>query len=354
MNIKLPIIAVLCLSFGFLASAEDCKFGLILPLSGDYVSVGDFCRTGAEVARQAKPDRNYQVNYITGDSRGLAKDAVNEFKKIAEIDQVQAAMVVRAPCGMAVNPLSSEKKLPLLGVVGHNDFISQNPYAFRLWPSVKLESQTLAEQAMKAGSKKIIIISSADDWLLSFGAAFERNYKNLGGEIVYADTILPDLHDFRSLILRLRNLEADGIFINVSMGQLGTFIKQIKESDFKHKLYSIFWVNTPDVIKTAGYANLAGLTFVEPDSIQSNFVKKFKELAPHLQTNSIAYTCYAAVAMLEEACEIRQKTQQDFQSIFLGMSQINTLDGGIKLTEREAEFKIAIKVFEGYSAKQIN
>ncbi len=342
------------LSFS-VAHAQDCTLGLLLPLSGEYASTGADCQLGIDIAKARNIDRDLNIKFVTGDSQATGKAAINEFQKMTTLDNIDAALVVRSTAGMPVNPVSKAKKVPILGLVGHADFISENPYAFRFWPKVEQEGSALAELVSQDGYEKVAILSTQDDWLISFGKAFSDRYRNLSGRIVFEESLHPEYSEYKSVITRAAASEADAIFLNLGVKHLTTFIKQAREQGLTQKFYSLFWVKTPDVIEANGAAAMDGISFVELHADPEKFAREIAKRDPDIEPAGPHYTCYAATEMLFEAC--RKHALGSEGSFFETLEEIqrfSTLDGPIEVKEREAEFGVVANIFTGKEVKRLN
>ncbi len=229
----------------------EAKLGALLPLSGPYAAVGADNQRGIELAKE---EASFEVIYA--DSKAEPAQAISEFQKLVNINNVNGVFVFRGPPGMAVNPISKKEKIPLLGGVGNKDFINQNDYAFQAWIPSDKEGEFLAKQ-MK-NYEKIALLTVQDDWPISVSKGFRES---IGKKLIFDEEILPSEIDIRSQAHKLKN--SDAIFLNVAISQIGSFTTQLRALGVKARIFTNFWAGKEEVIKAIGNEELS---FAEMDS----------------------------------------------------------------------------------------
>ncbi len=328
----------------FLLSAE-CRFGLLVPITGEYASGGEECIAGYNVAKSRNDPKKLPIKFILEDSKAQAKESVTLFKKLVEIDQVHAVELMRSPVGMAVNPLSKSLKIPVIGAVGHPGFVVGNPFAYQFWPSTFDESKALAKQIISDDVKSIYSLTTEDDWLLAFQDDLVKNYQGLGGKIIASQNIEPTFNDFRSLILKIKQSKANAVFMGLAPNQLAIFIKQFREAGMKQTLYSTFNVKYEDVVKALTKELLNNITFVEVDSLKPKFMEQYKIFSKDRIPSAASYSCYLTTEALYQACEQSINQKEDLLNVLSKMTAVDTLDQVIEVKDRRAKFDILTKKF---------
>jgi branched-chain amino acid transport system substrate-binding protein len=255
-------LCIICANQPSLAqSKEKVRFGALAELSGPGALNGAACQAGYRVAAslfaEQYPALSEKVEIVYGDHRREPKAAISEFQRISAMG-VWGVACNHSIVGVAINPLSKAARIPLLGVMGHESFIRDNPFAIRIIPTPEEEGGALARTAFKRGARKAAILLLQDDYILALGTAFQKNFEELGGKVVYKDEFPESLNDFSSIATRIRSTEPDIIQMTLGFQQFGGAIKRLREQGVKQPIYSNYWLSYPQVIAAAGAENLDG------------------------------------------------------------------------------------------------
>jgi branched-chain amino acid transport system substrate-binding protein len=112
---------------------EKLKIGMLLTLSGSFASAGEDCRKGAEAGLLVAGPQT-PIDLIYADTKNEPTTAITEFQRLVRANLVVGVYTHRSSIGMALNPISLNAQVPLLGAVGHRDFARGNNFAFQIWP----------------------------------------------------------------------------------------------------------------------------------------------------------------------------------------------------------------------------
>ncbi len=320
---------------------------MLLPLSGNYASVGADNKQGIDVAVDLLDARQIlALSY--GDSKAEAAVAVSEFRKLTADDRVVAVFAMRGPVGMAINPLSKNAGIPLLGGVGNKDFASANEYAFQFWPRSDEEGAFLANVIAKQGFKKVSLITAQDDWPTAVSQGFRDELSKLKISVVYDQEIVPADTDFRTAIAQLRSKSADVVFANVGLAQIGPFLRQAKEQKLTLPTYSNYFIAKKDVVESAGSDLLEGVRFVE---MSTDLPTLQKELQSRYGSNPSGATlsAYVATYLLVQSAKADPsiRTARDLYSTMLKQSEVRTPDGSFPIIDRKIKFPLVVKIMHG-------
>ena len=345
LNTKLKFFLILCslLSLSISSLAETTKIGVLVPLTGNYSALGEDCKLGLEIARQSSDFS--KLSFIFADSQADPKVAITEFNRLAERENISAVVLSRSGVGLAVNPLSLKKQIPILGMVGHEEFTKQNIYAFQFWPTPTQEGEKLAQVSLTAGKKTAAIIMSDDDWLLTLGAAFKKSFISGGGEIVQEELIPSSETDLSTVLLRGISKKPDLVYLNVSFGSLAPGLRRLHERAPNIKVISNFWVGKPEVIEAAGKEQIEGVGFDEISLQKNKFLTAFAKLNSSSTVSGMTYMCYSAFTALEQlssASEAPLNASTLYQA-FLKLDQIEMLDEKLQVKDRFVIYPLAYK-----------
>jgi ABC-type branched-subunit amino acid transport system substrate-binding protein len=336
-----------CLSFLILlgvgrnARGEDTGgIGVLIPLSGPYTVLGEDCKDGISLALSTAHLPDIRITY--GDSVGEAKAGVSEFKKLTEENGVIAVLLIRTPTAMAVNPLSLRMKVPIVGVAGHHLFAKQNEYAFQFWPPGTVEGGRLAHFAKE---KRFAIVTTEDEWMISVSDGFRETFLADGGSVVLDETTPGEEQNLSSLALRVRSSGAEALFANLAIGQIGPFVRRLRELGVSFPIYSNYFTSKQDVIASGGLANVEGVAFVETSLAKPRFREGLIGLGRTREPSSMTYDCYAGATFLFQSLkDLKESLSRAslYQSL-LRTNRVRLADEELKLTNRVAQLTLSLK-----------
>jgi branched-chain amino acid transport system substrate-binding protein len=317
------------------------KIGMLLPLSGQYAAIGTDSQQGAEIAKQ-EIGAAANIEFIFADSKADPNQAISEFRKLVNVDHVAGVFAFRGPVGMAISPLSKTAKVSLLGGVGNRDFAQQNEYAFQLWPRSDVEGQYLAERLHELGFKKIALVTAQDDWPVAVSAGVRERASKLGLSLVYDQELLPTDLDLRSQITKLRSAQPEVIFLNVSLGQIAPFLRQLKDLGITAPVFSNYWAGKKEVIAAGGDA-IEGVRYVE---MATNYAGLKKDLASRFGATPSGATLstYVATIMLAQAAQ--GASEIDAATLYSRLSAlgaVKTRNGTFQVRDRVVEFPMTLR-----------
>ena len=331
------VLAVLALPLLLSSAAwaeQQWAVGLMSDMTGSLAPNGEDCRNGYRIAIESFGPQD-RVRFLFADSRGDGKTAVSEFQRLQE-QGIIALITNRSQVGMAINPLSSRSAIPLIGIVGHNDFVRNNPYALRMFPGVQVEAQALAEKATSLGLRKVAVITLEDEWLSSLTQEFNIALKQRGGQVLLNASVLPSELDFGALIGKIK--DADAVFMNLGIAQSGPFLRRLRELGVKSQVLSNFWGAKKEVLDETGPEAAEGLIFFETDLRQPKFIAEHRRLFGHDRASVVTYSCYAGLRLLLNTVSSANTSvsKASLQQLLTGANAVVLLDETIPIVNREA------------------
>ncbi len=334
-------------------SAEDTPtFGVLLPLSGPFANLGEDCRRGMVAAQGLYLEKNKvegrPVRFLVEDTQADPKLSLSAFQQMIGRGDVLAVLIPRSPVGMALNPASLKLKMPLLGAVGHPQFVPQNPYAFQFWSSTQTEAKMLSNYMLSRGQKKIAMITLEDDWTLAISDDFRQAHKQASGLIVYTETIMAGDLDLNTLVSKTRSASPDAIFVNVGVAQGGVIVKRFREQGLEQPIYSNFWAAKQEAIASGGRA-MEGVQFVEMSLQRPRLRAELSRLFKDESASAMTLACHSIIATLLQT--IREnpdiETAEDMQRALVNVKSVKLLDGDVPLEDRRALFPLSMKRISG-------
>lgn len=357
------IIVIFALTYTSPALAEQpvkLRIGAMSELTGPGALNGEACLLGYKIAedlfRKSVPENlSSNVEVIIGDHRREQKQAINEFQRFSELG-VLAVVANHGIIGVAINPISKRNKIPLFGVMGHESFVHDNPYAYRIIATPKQEGGGLAEQAYKDGKRKVAILILEDDYILAIAKNFEERFKKLGGEIVYKDFFEEKFSDFSTIATRIRSTKADAIAMTLGFQQFGPALKRLREQGAKQPVYSNYWLSYPQVIEDAGITNVENSVFITENSDYKAFLDGYEKLAPKGYFRSgVVFRCYSALASALAVLNKNPKVanREDYIQALENLKELNIPDRNLLFKNREAQFDMELYRINNGTSKKI-
>lgn len=329
--------------------APVIRFGALAELTGPGAMNGAACQSGYKAAfelfKNDHPEIAKRVEIIYGDHRRDQKAAISEFQRLSDLG-VWGVACNHSIVGVAINPLSKRDRIPLFGVMGHESFVSDNPYAFRAIPTPVEEGGGLAQMAYQRGARNAAILLLEDDYILAIGSAFEREFVRLGGRIVYKDSYSESLSDFNSIAARIRNSKPDMIAMTLGFQQFGPAIRRLREQGVRAPIYANYWLSYPQVVQTAGAENVEGSVFVTERSDFPRFVTTHQAIAPDSFRSGVVFRCYTALATALSGLSDDTATKESFLNTLASLHEIPLADGPLSIVEREIKFELEYYVIE--------
>lgn len=333
-----------CAVSGVSAEPPLPRVGILLPMSGDFAAIGVDCRNGVDLAlREVGGPAPLQV--VFGDTKGDPATAVGEFRKVTATDGVSAVYIFRGPLGMAVNPLSKQSRVPLLGGIGNKAFAQQNEFAFQVWPPSDVEGRFLADFMTARGYRSVSLLTAEDDWTVSVSESFRHSFK---GTIAFEQSLAAKDSDFRTVISQLRKADADAVFVNLSIAQLAVVLRQLREQGVTKPVFTNFWGGKREVIQAAGAA-AEGIMFSEMSLAN---LPKFKEsILAHGggAASGATLSSYVAMKLLLQAAAARPQTSEEFYRALLSQHEVVAADTTFAVKNRVVELPLAMREVKGGS-----
>jgi len=241
-NIIVGIIAIVLITGGVVYFKNDkqpiakgIKIGSFLPLTGDFGSLGEEIKKGADLAVEEAKANGVQVEYISEDEALDPKKTVTVVQKLLTIDKVDAALTATIQEVKPVATNFNQARVPLVAVWDSNNYVkSAGDHIFSIGFSTEGNGEKMAEYAYRdLKLRKVALVLHIDEWSELISKAFVEKFTALGGEIVLQEKTLPTEKNFKTVIAKIKDTRADGVFFPLFPGSCGLFLKQSQEMGLK-------------------------------------------------------------------------------------------------------------------------
>jgi len=240
---------------------KPIKVGVLLPLTGDFAFFGDQAKQGIELALAEINQDKQQVAVIYEDEKCLPKEAVQGFKKLTTIDQVD--YVLGPVCtGSIIAVAQSAKAMQryFLALLDTNRPVAQSgEYTYAMGYSSEEEASLLAEHVRVSSYARVAIIYEEDAWAIDVKNAFTTKFQAIGGTILAEESQTvsnaTSAPNYRAVITKVMKHRPEALFV-VPAYNGGFFLKQLRSMGIKSPVFGPDTFATTEVIKIArGAAN---------------------------------------------------------------------------------------------------
>ena len=294
MRKALVAVFIAAAAMGAIASAaaqETVKIGLILAYSGQFADPSAQMDNGIKLYLRQHGDTvaGKKVELIRRDTGGIAPDVAKRLaQELIVRDKVDVlAGFALTPNALAVGDVSAQAKKFMVNMNAATAIITtKSPYMVRTSFTVPQLNETLGAWAYKEGIRKAYTMVS------DFGpghdgeAAFQKGFKDAGGEIVGAARYPVANQDFSAFVQRAKDSNAEAIYVWTPGGpQPAAIGKALAERGIDPKQTRVLGqgeLTSEDALKSMGDVALGIITVFHYDvshasDMNAAFVRMYKE-----------------------------------------------------------------------------
>lgn len=205
------------------SSGDTFLIGGLGPLSGGAASYGISVKQGAEIAVEeinaaggvtvGDKTLKFSLEFLDDEAEGdVASSAYNTLMD-KKIDALLGTVTSGAGLAIAADTFEDGifQVTPSGSALGLTEYDNQ----FRLCFTDPVQGETMAQFAIEelAYKKIAIIYNNSDEYSTGVAQAFVDKAKALGGEIVAQEAFVKDAVDFTTQLTKIKNTDADAIFV---------------------------------------------------------------------------------------------------------------------------------------------
>ncbi len=270
---------------------QAIKVGVILAYSGQFADPSSQMDNGIKLYMKQHGDTvaGKKVELIRKDTGGIAPDIAKRLAQeliVRENVDILAGFAL-TPNALAAGDVSAQAKKFMVNMNAATAIITtKSPYMVRTSFTVPQLNQTLGTWAYKNGIRKAYTMVS------DFGpghdgeAAFQKGFKQAGGEIVGSARYPVANQDFSAFVQRAKDANAEAIYIWTPGGPqpaaIGKALAERGVDPSKTKVLGQGELTSEDALKNMGDAGLGIITAFHYDynhdsAMNAAFVKSYKE-----------------------------------------------------------------------------
>jgi branched-chain amino acid transport system substrate-binding protein len=282
------------IAFAAPVHAQDTiKIGVILPFSGQFADTGVQLDNGIKLYMKQHGDTvaGKKIEVIRKDVGGIAPDVAKRLaQELVVRDKVDIlAGFALTPNALAAGDVSAEaKKFMVVMNAATSIITTKSPYMARTSVTPPQLNEPFGAWAAKNGVKRAYTMVSDYGPGHDAEGAFQRGFKEAGGEIIGSVRFPVANPDFSAFVQRAKDLNPDGIYIWIPGGaQPAAIQKALSERGMdpaKIKIMGQGELTSEEALKSVGDTSLGILTVLHYDynhdsDLNRAFVKGMNELA---------------------------------------------------------------------------
>jgi branched-chain amino acid transport system substrate-binding protein len=213
---------------------QTIKIGVTLPLTGPVSMLGESVKNALILAKDQLTNTKYNYELVFEDDAFSPKQAVSTVNKLINVDKVDALISFGSPVGNVVSPIAERSQ-----VVHINDFASDTNVAKGDWnflhytPPYK-DSALFISELNKRNLKKVVFFGQQDNpGANALIKAFEADIPNTDIKMLATEKFNTGTTDFKTSILKVKNLGADIYVLEATSPELEILTKQIRDAGIK-------------------------------------------------------------------------------------------------------------------------
>jgi branched-chain amino acid transport system substrate-binding protein len=365
-------ILLFIVSIWLLASCSSDKtefrVGVLTPLTSvDGSTYGEATQRGIELAAEFlernKDFSDLSIKIVYEDTKFSSTVANSALEKLVTFDNVN---IIIGPFSssvvQAVSSKANEYQVPVISASATADYLKEaGEYIFRNVPTNLKQGSLMAEYCISTlGIKEdIVVYYLNNEYGISCSKSFINTIENNGGKITLVEQFTPRTTDFRTTLLKIKNLNPKFIYIPDHYDEAGLLLKQAKELGLNTIFAGGDGSYSPKLAEIAGSGSedfLMTLMFVDKNSNEFNefeklYINKYGE-SPDVYS-AYAYDAFLMVAhlyneMLDAEIEINKQTILKHLNSFeyKGITGITKFDEFGEVNKEFSIYKLNNRIFK--------
>lgn len=337
--------------------------GAVYSLSGMGASYGELWRTGTEMAvneineNGGLDGKELVVDYQDG--QGKPKESVQAAQNLAG-KNVPVILTGYTGATLGLLPIAERNQITVInGGAQGNALAGASPYLFNTIPLVGLEVEILAKYlGEETDFKTIYVLYVNDDSGKGTYETLAQEVEKYDMEIIGSDTHELDETNYRSVLIKAKDANADVLYIASHGNDAKLIIDQARDIGIESQLVINSWSIIPEIINNPNAEGVIHTTV--STTPRQEWLERYKAEYGDDNPSSYIINYYDAVMMFAEAYNYAQENGYgtDGEAIRKAIDEIRTFEsaGEGELALREdgtVERPIDVGVFENNESKLI-
>jgi branched-chain amino acid transport system substrate-binding protein len=268
---------------------ENVKFGVFLSMTGNNATFGEGTLAGMQLAADEINAKGgvlgKKIKLIVEDDEGKSDKAASAGQKLITQDNVLVVLGdVASTNSLAVAPICQEKSVPMISPSSTNVRVTQQgDMIFRVCFIDDFQGYVMARYASEnlKAKRAALMVDNGSDYSTGLAAAFEKTFKEKGGEIVARESFTDKDTDFASVLTKIKTSNPDVIFLPAYYNAAGLVSTQARQQGLDVPILGGDGWESPELIRLGG-KSLEGCAFSTHFNVNTEsgnvaeFAKKFK------------------------------------------------------------------------------
>jgi len=363
--VAIAIVLIICIgcvktptgnAVGVSNEAKEIKIGWIGPLTGEVASFGVNNLRGVSLAIEEvnieldRDNAGVKFSIISEDTQLDPKTALNAYKKLVNIDKVDAVMAPLYNDFMTIAPFAEmEKRVFVDSLDASEEIADVGEYVFGIGIYDEMIGGIMGDFLNSKNKENIAIVYANDDAFVSF--VRENLLSHYNGNIVYDESYDADEVDFRTIIQRLKKIDPDNVVV-LGYDEAGLFFKQAKELGFKRLFLGPDMYSSDNFFdNTRGTAVGIYFTFWEPKNdwkgkiLEQSYKQRFGRRSDNILSAATGYD--SASFLLKAMAKLAKENRltQDNLKDELYITEHDGVSGHLKLDKDGVVRSIREEIF---------
>jgi branched-chain amino acid transport system substrate-binding protein len=210
---------------------EPNKFGVVLPLTGNFSRYGRYFEQGVTLAvEEFNASSEVAVAYVTGDSRGNPIDAVRAVRRLVVEEGVRVPLLSPVPTRESIDEIGS--------------------WVFQTKVSSEIEVSAMARVAREdLLIERFAVLAPATSEKQELAEYFAREIGSRGGVIVASESYQEGASDFREQLEVIREAAPEALFVPGEPEELILMLPQISFYDLRVQLLGLSNWNSEKLLR---------------------------------------------------------------------------------------------------------
>jgi len=319
-------------------SEEVVKIGVILPLTGKYISYGERTAKGIDLAVEEVNKDEEIIQIIYENSEGDSTKGVTAAHRLIDVERVPVLITQLSGVSSAIAPIAQEKKVVLFGLTLTPGFTEIGDYIFRNRGDAVEEGKVIGEFALNHEYKKVAVLYKNNPTGIGEAEGFKEVFEKGGGEIVFFEAYEKGEKDFRTALLKIKEANPELIVASSRDKELPLILKQALELGLNQQFFSTQGIDSESFLETAG--SLAeGLIYtravVYEDSAEPAVQAALKAYRERYNENMNLYAAdaYDVIKILGQVIKNGARTSEEIKNALMLVKDFPGVSGPITFNE---------------------
>lgn len=227
--------------------------GAIIPLTGEVATYGESLQKGFDLAAA---EFGGKVKVIYEDSKANPKDGVTAMQKLLGQGVKHFLGDATSGVSLAIAPLADKNKaLMMISIATSDDLSKAGPFVYRNCPPNRKQAEAAADfikETLKA--TKVAVLFKANPYGANLAGQFRKDAASRGLDIVFDDQYEDSLHDFSTLVQKLKKAKPQAVFIPGNYEETALLLRKARELNFNSPFIGTDGAYSPKLIELAGEA----------------------------------------------------------------------------------------------------